>query len=70
MDVALAGLTEDSLIVTLNEQEEDAQTFVEVHVTVVVPIANAEPDAGTQTTGAAGVPVEEGSDQEAMWLSH
>ena len=57
-------------MVTLKEHDDDAHTFVDVHVTVVVPVANADPDAGTQTTEAAGVPVEAGSTHEAMWLSH
>ena len=70
MEDALTGSTEDSFTVTLKEQEDDAQTLVAVHVTVVVPVAKVEPEAGTQTTGGAGVPVEEGSDQVTTWLSH
>jgi hypothetical protein len=58
------------LIVTLNEHDDDAHTFVAVHVTVVVPVANVDPDDGTQTTGAAGVPVDVGLLHDATWLSH
>ena len=46
-----------SLIVTLNEQLEVPQELVAVHVTAVVPVINVEPEAGTQATDAAGVPV-------------
>jgi len=49
-----------SLIVTLNEQDEDPHELVAVHVTAVVPVENEDPDAGEQTTFAAGVPVADG----------
>jgi hypothetical protein len=65
-----APITGLSLMVTLNEQLEVPQEFVAVHDTVDVPVANAEPDAGEQTTDAAGDPVEVGSVHVAMWLSH
>jgi hypothetical protein len=55
-----APITGDSLIVTLNEQDEVPHEFVAVHVTAVVPVMNVEPDAGTQATKAAGVPVDVG----------
>ena len=47
-------------MVTLNEQDEEPQELVAVHVTAVVPVENEDPDAGEQTTFAAGVPVAEG----------
>jgi hypothetical protein len=56
-----ALMTGVSLIVTLNEQLEEPQEFVAVHVNVVVPVANVEPEAGEQETVAAGVPVAVGS---------
>ena len=65
-----ALITGLSLIVTENEQLEVPQALVAVQVTVVVPIANVEPEAGAQTTVAAGVPVEVGSVQVAIVLSH
>ena len=46
-----------SLIVTLNAQKSDPQEFVAVQVTVVWPVGNVDPDAGTQVTEAAGKPV-------------
>jgi len=49
-----------SLIVTLNEQDEEPHELVAVHVTAVVPILNELPDEGEQTTFAAGVPVADG----------
>ena len=55
-----APITGLSLIVTLNEHDELPHAFVAVHVTAVVPVAKVEPDAGTQLTVAAGVPVEAG----------
>ena len=55
-----APITGLSLIVTLNEHDELPLAFVAVHVTAVVPVAKVEPDAGTQLTVAAGVPVEDG----------
>ena len=51
-----------SLIVTLNEQVEDPQEFVAVQVTAVVPVEKELPEAGIQTTFAAGVPVAEGAE--------
>ena len=42
--------------VTENEQEELPQLFVAVQVTVVVPVANVEPEAGMHETVGAGVP--------------
>ena len=53
-------ITGVSLIVTVNEQLDDPHELVAVHVTVVVPVANVEPEAGEHTTVAAGVPVEAG----------
>jgi len=57
-------------MVTLKEQEEAPHTFDALHVTVVVPVEKTDPDAGTQLTGAAGIPLAEGSLHEATWLSH
>ena len=57
MSVGQALITGDSLIFTLNEQLEVPQEFVAVQVTTVVPVMNVEPEAGEQTTDAAGVPV-------------
>ena len=45
-----APITGLSLIVTENEQEEVPQEFVAVQVTLVVPVAKVEPEAGTQVT--------------------
>ena len=61
-----ALITGVSLIVTLNEQLDEPQEFVAVQVTLVVPVANVEPEAGEQDTVAAGVPVAVGSVQVAM----
>ena len=58
-------MTGDSFIVTVNEQLDVPQTLVAVHVTVVVPVAKVEPDAGEQTTVAAGLPLDVGSVQLA-----
>ena len=44
--------------------------FDAVQVTVVVPKANVEPDAGVQTTVAAGSPVAVGVLNVATLLSH
>ena len=41
-----------------------------VHVTVVVPMLNVEPETGLQVTTADGVPVVVGSIHVAMKLSH
>ena len=65
-----ALITGLSLIVTVKEQLDVLQTLEAVHVTVVVPVANVEPDAGEQTTVAAGLPVEVGFVQLTTWLSH
>ena len=59
-----------SLMVTLNEHEDDPQLLVEVHVTVVVPIANVDPDVGLQETVGDGAPDDVGSVQVATVLSH
>ena len=55
-----------SFIVTVNEQLEFPHVLDEVQVTVVVPVANVEPDVGTQVTVAAGLPLEVGSVQVAI----
>ena len=60
MSEGQAPMTGVSLIVTENEQLDDPQELVAVHVTVVVPVAKVEPDAGEHTTVAAGDPVEVG----------
>jgi len=50
-----------SLTVTVNEHIVFGSTeFDAVHVTVVVPIANVEPDAGTHVTVGSGHPVAAG----------
>ena len=63
-------MTGDSSMVTENEQLEEPQELVAVQITVVVPVAKLEPDAGEQVTVAAGDPVAVGLVQDAMWLSH
>ena len=55
-----------SLIVTVKEQLDVPQVLDAVQVTVVVPVANVEPDAGEQTTLAAGLPLEVGFVHVAM----
>ena len=55
-----------SLIVTVNEQLDVPQTFEAAQVTDVIPVANVEPDAGEQTTVAAGLPLDVGFVQVAM----
>ena len=55
-----------SLIVTVNEQLEFPHVLDAVQVTVVVPVANVEPDAGTQVTVGAGLPLEVGLVHVAM----
>ena len=60
-----ALITGLSLIVTVNEQEDEPQELVAVQVTVVVPAAKVDPDAGEHETDAAGVPVAVGSVQVA-----
>ena len=61
-----APITGLSLIVTVKEQLEVLHTLDAVQVTVVVPVAKVEPDAGTHVTAAAGLPLEVGSIQVAM----
>ena len=64
-------ITGDSLIVTENEQlASGAQPLVAVQVTVVVPVAKVEPDAGEHDTVGVGLPVAVGLIQVAVWLSH
>ena len=58
------------MIVTENEQLDVPQEFVATHVTVVVPVLKLNPEAGEQTTDAAGVPVDDGFVHVATWLSH
>ena len=58
--------TGDSLIVTENVQVDAPQLLDAMHVTVVVPVLNEDPDAGEQTIDAAGVPVEVGVEYVAM----
>ena len=60
-----APITGLSFIVTVNEQLDVPQILDAEHVTVVVPVENVEPDAGEQTTVAAGLPLEVGSVQVA-----
>ena len=43
-----AAITGLSFTVTLKEQLDEPATLVAVQVTVVVPVANVEPDAGEQ----------------------
>ena len=69
-DVIPVGAVELKLIVTVNEQLDDPHRLVEVHVTVVVPVANVLPLAGEQTTTGVGVPDEVGFVHTATWLSH
>ena len=52
-----APITGAAFLVTENEQEELPHELVAVHVTVVVPIANEEPEAGVQLTVGDGDPV-------------
>ena len=65
-----ALITGLSLMVIVNEQLDVPQRLDAVQVTVEVPVANVEPDAGEQTTDAVGLPLDVGSVQVAMWLSH
>ena len=60
-----ALITGLSFIVTVKEHASLPQELVAVQVTVVVPVANVEPDTGEQTTLGAGVPVAVGSVQVA-----
>ena len=53
------------MIVTVNEQLDVPQELEAVHVTVDVPVANVDPDAGTHVTLAAGLPLEVGLVQVA-----
>ena len=59
-------ITGDSFTVTENEHVETAQLFVALQLTVVVPAAKVDPDAGLQTTDGAGDPAAEGFVQVAM----
>ena len=52
-----APITGDVFTVTENEQEELPQLLLAVHITVVVPVVNVEPDAGVHVTVGAGEPV-------------
>ena len=58
-------MTGVSLIVTLKVQEDEPQEFVAVQVTVEVPVAKVDPDAGEQETEAVGVPDADGLVQVA-----
>ena len=60
-----APITGDSLTVTENEQLDDPQPLVAVHVTEVVPALNVEPEAGLQVTTGV-VPVAVGSIHDAV----
>ena len=70
MSEGQAAMTGLSLIVTLNEQLDVPHELEAVQVTKVVPAANVEPDAGEQTTDAAGEPEAAGSVHVATLLSH
>jgi hypothetical protein len=70
MSSGQALMTGLSLTVTLNEQLDVPHEFAAEHVTTVVPKANVEPEAGEQTTAAAGEPEAVGVIQEATLLSH
>jgi hypothetical protein len=59
----IAGL---SLIKTENEQLEVPQEFVAAHVTIVIPVANNDPEAGVHVTVGVGVPVAVGVVHVAM----
>ena len=61
-------ITGVSLIVTVNEHEDEPHELVAVQVTVVVPVAKVEPDAGEQETDAAGVPVAVGVEKVTTGL--
>jgi hypothetical protein len=56
------------LIVTENVQAELPHELVAVHVTVVVPVANVEPDDGEHVTDAVGEPVAVGVVHVAIGL--
>ena len=64
-----APITGLSLTVTLNVHVEEPQPLVAVHVTVVVPAENTEPDAGEQVT-TGDVPVAVGSVHVGVLSSH
>jgi len=55
-----APITGVVFTVTLNEHVELPQIFVAVQFTVVVPVANVDPDAGIQLIDAVGVPDADG----------
>ena len=65
-----APITGVSLIVTLKAQKSDPHVFVAVQVTVEVPAGKVEPDAGEQTTVAAGNPVAGGVGKNTSCISH
>ena len=56
-----ALITGDSLIVTVNEQLDVPHELTAVHVTIVCPVTNVEPEEGTHVTVAGGIPVAVGS---------
>ena len=60
MSAGQAPITGAEFTVTVNEHEELPQIFVAVHVTVVVPTLNVDPDAGVHETVGAGEPVDVG----------
>jgi hypothetical protein len=61
-----APITGESLMVTVKEHEELPQELLAVHVTVVVPAANVDPESGEHVTVAAGDADETGSVHVAM----
>lgn len=60
-----APITGVSLMVTSNEQSSLPHAFIAVQVTVVVPVANVDPEAGEQSIVGV-VPVAVGSVQVAV----
>ena len=66
MSAGQAPITGLSLMVTVNEHASLPQEFVAVHVTVVVPVTNVEPEAGEQVTEGAGAPVAVGVEKVAI----
>ena len=65
-----APITGLAFIVTVNEQFDVPHKLDAVHVTVVVPVAKVDPEAGIQFIVAAGFPVDVGLVQVTTWLSH
>jgi hypothetical protein len=65
-----APITAPPLISTVNVHEELPQELVAVQVTVVVPVAKVEPDAGEHETVGFGSPVAVGSVHVATLLPH